>query len=87
MLAHPVEGPRQFIRSGNMKNLVQWAYDVDRYQISGGPEWFSSNNYLVSAVAGGDTNLGQMKRMVQSLLADRFQLKLHREPREVPSTI
>ena len=84
MLAHPVEGPRQFIRSGNVKNLVQWAYDVDRYQISGGPEWFSSDSYLISAVASGDTNLGQMKRMVQSLLADRFQLKLHREPQEVP---
>src|SRR5580692_8841351 len=42
------------------------------------------DGYDVVAKAGRDTTYSQMKPMLQSLLADRFKLKLHRANRELP---
>ena len=67
------------------KMLIEQAYDVRDFQISGGPGWLSSERYDI--VAKAETpNIGreQMKVLLQSLLADRFKLQLHRETRELP---
>jgi uncharacterized protein (TIGR03435 family) len=64
--------------------LLESAYGVKSYQISGGPAWLRSDWYEIQATAGIPAGEEQMKLMVQALLADRFQLKLHRETREVP---
>jgi uncharacterized protein (TIGR03435 family) len=88
-------GPGRFVRGNvKVKDLVCWAYDLLGYQIAGGPDWFNSqelrsNRYDVEAKIdqakiGGKVDLQQIKLMVQSLLADRFQLRVHREMRELP---
>jgi uncharacterized protein (TIGR03435 family) len=41
-------------------------------------------DYDIDAKAEGNPNSGQMRLMMQGLLEDRFQLKLHRETRELP---
>jgi len=74
--------------------LIQ-AYGVRPYQISGAPAWVNSDHYDIEAkmddsVAAALKNLGpdQLKlarqQMLQSLLADRFLLKAHRETKEGP---
>ena len=51
--------------------------------ISGGPPWIDSERYRIDAKAEGPVNSEMMKGpMMQSLLEDRFQLKLHWEARE-----
>ncbi len=88
-------GPGRFVRGNvKVKDLVGWAYDFQFYQVAGGPDWFNSqelrsNRYDVEAkidqtATGGKVDLQQIKLMVQSLLADRFQLRVHREMRELP---
>jgi uncharacterized protein (TIGR03435 family) len=67
-----------------LKGLVLAAYDVNDFQVIGGPAWMDINGYDVVAKAGRDATYSQMKPMLQSLLADRFKLKLHRETRELP---
>jgi uncharacterized protein (TIGR03435 family) len=83
-------GPGRFVRGNiKVKDLVEWAYDLAGYQIAGGPEWFNSqqlrsDRYDIEAKIGGSASPDQIRLMVQSLLADRFQLKVHREMRELP---
>jgi uncharacterized protein (TIGR03435 family) len=50
----------------------------------GGPAWIHSAHYNIEAKAEGNPDEAQMLKMAQKLLEDRFQLKLHRETRELP---
>ena len=63
------------------------AYNVRDYQMSPeGPGWIRSDRYdIVAKVDGeGRPTMDQVRQMLQKLLADRFQLKLHRETKELP---
>ena len=48
--------------------------------------WTSSAHFDIVAKAEGDAapTKNQMRQMIQALLADRFQLKVHRERKELP---
>ena len=67
-----------------LTNLIQNAYGMRRYQLIGGPDWIESDRYDIEAKVDGDPSREQMMAMVQSLLEDRFKLKVHRETRELP---
>lgn len=67
-----------------LKFLVTYAYDVRDFQISGGQGWFDSERYDVSAKPESPASQEQLKLMLQSLLADRFKLVLHRETKQLP---
>jgi uncharacterized protein (TIGR03435 family) len=73
-------------RNHTVKTLVQAAYNLNPRAISGGPEWIDSDHYDILAKAPGAArpNLEEQMSMLRSLLADRFQLKFHREPKELP---
>ena len=64
--------------------LIQMAYNVKNFQLSGAPSWARSDRYDVYAKALGNATFEQMQPMLQSLLAERFKLALHREIRELP---
>jgi uncharacterized protein (TIGR03435 family) len=68
--------------------LICDAYDVNEFEISGAPSWASQNGdrYDIEANAIGETApaMAQVRLMFQSLLADRFQLKLHRDSKQLP---
>lgn len=53
-------------------------------QIIGGPDWMDSNRFDVMASMPQGTTAPDMITMVRSLLADRFELRVHREQRELP---
>jgi uncharacterized protein (TIGR03435 family) len=59
------------------------AYQLQDQQLVGGPEWVSSEHFDIVANSEA-ANLSPMDRwmMVRALLADRFKLKMHAEPRE-----
>jgi len=69
----------------SLRSLIQTAYRVQDYQIVGAANWMESQKFDVEAKAEASVvNIGrdQVLLMVQSLLADRFKLKVHRETRE-----
>lgn len=72
-------GPNTFSMQARLDHLIQEAYQVEYYQVAGGPA--QSDFYDVEAKAGTDANTQQIRAMLQTLLADRFHLKLHRENR------
>jgi uncharacterized protein (TIGR03435 family) len=65
--------------------LITNAYGVRDHQISGGPSWLNSERYdVVAKQSGDDRSPTKTKQMLQTLLADRFQLRLRRETKELP---
>jgi uncharacterized protein (TIGR03435 family) len=53
--------------------------------ISGGPSWIQTDNYQIAAKAEGDASFAQMGGpMLQTLLEERFKLKIHRDQKETP---
>jgi uncharacterized protein (TIGR03435 family) len=64
--------------------LIMLAYNVTPRQISGVPSSFTTELYDVEASCSHPIKQDQALRMLQTLLADRFKLILHRETREQP---
>jgi len=71
-------------RNVSLKMLMRSAYSVQDDQIIGGPKWLDSDRYDIEAKTGGPIRGADEKLFLQHLLADRFQLKLHSEQRELP---
>jgi uncharacterized protein (TIGR03435 family) len=71
---------------GPLRTLIAAAYGVKGYQISVAPGWADSLIYSVTAKTEGDAapTQEQVRPMLQALLADRFQLKLHHDTKELP---
>jgi uncharacterized protein (TIGR03435 family) len=67
----------------NLKTLVQNAYDVKDFQISG-PDWLASERFDIQATMPPETTKEQFKVMLQNLLAERFKMTVHRETKELP---
>ena len=65
----------------SLAQIMQRAYDVKSYQLSG-PDWMSSARFDISAKVPAGTTKAQSKVMLQNLLADRFKLVLHHSTKE-----
>jgi uncharacterized protein (TIGR03435 family) len=68
----------------SLKHIIIMAYNITERQISGGPDWLESDTFDINAKASRPTTREQIYLMVQTLLADRFKLRLKREAREEP---
>jgi uncharacterized protein (TIGR03435 family) len=85
---HDSNTDKGFYRTHNLtlKRLIARAWEIDETQIFGGPNWMDSDSYDITARIPAE--FAQQTRekvplMIQSLLADRFQLVIHREPRQI----
>jgi len=80
-------GARITVQASFIRSLVAYAYDLKDYQIAWAPglKYDFDTMYDITAKAEGDTvpTKAQFKQMMQSLLAERFKLKVHREQREM----
>ena len=81
-------GTRFTAEASSLLYLITWAYDVKHFQVSNSPAMSSFGNtpYDIQAKAEGNTppTHAQVRTMLRSLLADRFQLKMHRETHDWP---
>jgi uncharacterized protein (TIGR03435 family) len=67
---------------------LRWAYGLQPYAEyrTAGPDWVDPPHaefYDIVAKTGAPATVEQLRRMLQTLLAERFQLVLHREQREL----
>jgi uncharacterized protein (TIGR03435 family) len=78
-----------------LQMLIHWAYGVEDYQVSGAVKWLNTEYFDVEAKVDSSTTEKlrkltseqrgvEQQPMLQALLAGRFQLKLHRETKELP---
>jgi uncharacterized protein (TIGR03435 family) len=80
-----------------VESLIAFAYGVPGRNVLGVPEWAavpngqvfgrpSANAFRIEAIADDPSSAttSQLIEMVKTMLANRFQLRVRREPREVP---
>jgi uncharacterized protein (TIGR03435 family) len=88
-------GGRFVATNATLKMLMGVAYRVRDFQISGGPSWVATERWNIEAKAEegsippptglpDPTVPNPLMLMVQSLIEDRFQLKMHSETKELP---
>jgi len=82
------------LQNAPLRGLILNAYSVTAQHLVGGPDWVASDAYDINAKARVDAvegtkieprqALAEAWVMLQSLLEDRFRLKVHWETRELP---
>ncbi len=80
-------GPGGGVRITNMtlREMVVIAWRLQSFQVSGGPAWFDSIHYdIVAKPESRPTRPDMNLLMIRSLLEHRFQLRAHRETKELP---
>jgi hypothetical protein len=70
----------------SVNDPISFAYDLNTAQIIGAPSWLATDLYDIEGVPdiGGIPSEKQQSIMLQKLLADRFQLEIHHERKELP---
>ena len=69
-------------RNVTLRRLIAEAYRLQLRQVLG-PRWLDDNEYDLDAKAGRSAGAAEVALMLRALLAERFQLKQHRETREM----
>ena len=84
-----VRGTRFMTRNTTLNDLIAFFYGVQQKQIVGAPSWVETDKWDIEGQPDvpGTPNKKQMETMVQKLLADRFQLKLHKESKELSAYV
>jgi uncharacterized protein (TIGR03435 family) len=59
--------------------LVMGAWQLNRDQLVGGPNWLETAGWDIDARFPAGTSQAKSQQMTQAMLADRFQLVTHRE--------
>ncbi|HEV8612488.1 MAG TPA: M56 and DUF3738 domain-containing protein, partial [Gemmatimonadales bacterium] len=79
-----------------LRQLITFAYEVQDLQVSGGPGWLGSERYDIlakpehsagtsgMAISQGRAAGDRVRQRTRSLLAERFQLVIHKDAREGP---
>ncbi len=67
-----------------LRMLIRQAFNVQEFQIVGGPDWLTSDRFdIIAKAPEGEFNAEVMRPMLQSLLVERFKLTSHRESRDM----
>ncbi len=78
---------RLVITNVPLRFLVLYAYDLPDHRLAGMPGWSEDKSFDIGAVypQGERPSEEEIRMMMQGLLSDRFQLKVHHEQRELPA--
>jgi uncharacterized protein (TIGR03435 family) len=83
-------GGRITVTNMPARQLITFAYQLAPFQLVGGPSWITSDRFDMVAKLEGDfvfapggSGPDPIQLAMRTLLADRFQLKIHRETREL----
>jgi uncharacterized protein (TIGR03435 family) len=77
-------GGRLSLSNMPLKEMIVFAYGIHPFQVTGGPSWIENTRFNVEAKADHTLQREEMTKMLQALLADRFQLVIRKETREMP---
>ena len=78
-----IDGSQVHLNQTSLKDAVRYAYQVKFYQVIG-QDWMAGERFDISAKLPAGATREQVPDMLKSLLQERFQLKVHREQKEMP---
>ena len=83
-LVRSVITPGGNLRAENvtLRTLIQDAYKILPFQLTGGPGWIDNEKFAVLAKGDPAATADQVRLMLQALLEDRFRLVLRHETKE-----
>jgi len=72
--------------SCTLRGQIQFAYETIDFRVDSLPSWVTSQGFDITAKAESDTALTaeQFRQLLRAVLAEKFQLKVHRVVEEVP---
>ncbi len=70
-------------KNASLRSILMAAYNMKQFQISG-PNWIATTGFNIVAKVPSGATKDQMRPMLQRLLAERFQLAVHRETKDLP---
>jgi bla regulator protein blaR1 len=78
-----------FIADSALTSYISFAYKLPQQHpmLEHLPQWAKERHFVIEARPEGTPTKGELRLMMQSLLADRFHLRLHFESREEPVLI
>jgi uncharacterized protein (TIGR03435 family) len=83
-------GGRFSVRNMPLRTVITFAYQIQPFQLKGGPDWLTSDRFDIVAKADGEPPLmttgaaDPLRLMLRKLLADRFKLVAREETQELP---
>src|SRR5262245_12320745 len=71
------------LTNARLADCLRYADPISNDEQLAGPDWIfdTSVRFDITGKAALETPLPQLREMLQALLAERFQMQLHREPR------
>jgi len=78
-----IDGSQVRITYLSLKDYIVMAYQTRLNQIVG-PDWLGTTRFDIAAKLPEGASQSDVSAMLQSLLTDRFQMKMHREMKEFP---
>ena len=78
-----MDGSQARIGALTLRDYIAMAYRIKSYQVVGA-DWLATDRFDVNAKLPEGSTVDQIPGMIQSLLTERFGLKFHREPKELP---
>lgn len=84
----PMPGGQSFIATNSpLMVMLMSTYRITDHQILGAPKWMIYDPWDVNAKAEHPSTPEQLQEMFRTLLADRFNLRFHRETKEGPAYV
>lgn len=95
----PANSTTQFMRNGSVRNgryqihtaslldLLRFAWGYESDTILGGPPSIDMRRFEIGAKVANGTPPETLKLMLQTLLEDRFALKVHQDTRQLPGYV
>ncbi|SDF61255.1 TIGR03435 family protein [Terriglobus roseus] len=83
----PMHGDRYNLRQSTLVDIIALAYGVKPEMVQGGPSWLEMRRFDVVAKADPKTSEADQKLMLQSLLAERFGLVMHKGEAPLPAYV
>jgi uncharacterized protein (TIGR03435 family) len=74
------------MRNVRLPGCIRWAYSVREDQVSG-PAWMNDVWFEITGKAAGPATPMELRTMMQTLLAERFKLTLHRQTKEMSALV
>ncbi|MCU1334877.1 MAG: hypothetical protein JWO19_458 [Bryobacterales bacterium] len=78
-----IDGAQVRCASLTLKDYIGIAYRVKLYQVSG-PDWIASDRFDIAGTVPAGIPTSQFPEMLQRLLEERFQIKMHRDKKDFP---
>ncbi len=66
-----------------LQNLIAEAWGIPEERIEGRRDWMNSARFSITAQASGNPDKTETRRMLKTLLEDKFKVKVHIETREL----